>query len=169
MTLASMVMGALAGYPRTAALSAEVTIEDHDVRDPFTLCHSATGTASCTSPVDSGGKNALAAPLPACSRTIAHSAGACCVRISAKNDQRDRPTGEHQPRAGSGMGCREHSGCDGDRRDPIATRAHRLREVKAPWPTSPVEILATTVSPSPPWRMPWAFALLDIAGVASEV
>ena len=164
-----MVMGALAGYPRTAALSAEVTIEDHDVGHPFALCRSARGTASCTSPVDAGGKNALAAPLPACSWTIAHSAGACCVRISAKKDQRDRPTGEHQPRAGSGMGCREHSGCDGDRRDPIATRAHRLREVKAPWPTWPVGILATPVSPSPLWRMPWAFALLDIAGVASEV
>ena len=51
----------------------------------------------------------------------------------------------------------------------IATRAHRLREVKAPWPTWPVGILATPVSPSPLWRMPWAFALLDIAGVASEV
>ena len=33
MTLASSVLGALAGFPRTAALSAEVAVEDHEVRD----------------------------------------------------------------------------------------------------------------------------------------
>ena len=51
--------------------------------NPFALCRSAAGTASCTSPVDAGRKKALAAPLPACSRTIAHSAGECCVSVSA--------------------------------------------------------------------------------------
>jgi len=33
MTLASSVLGALAGFPRTAALSAEVPVEDHEVSD----------------------------------------------------------------------------------------------------------------------------------------
>jgi hypothetical protein len=33
MTLASKIMGALTGFSRTAALSAEVTVKDHEVRD----------------------------------------------------------------------------------------------------------------------------------------
>ena len=70
---------------RVAAITGPAMAEMLLVADsnPFALCRSAIGTASCTSPVDAGRKNALAAPLPACSRTIAHSAGACCVRNNA--------------------------------------------------------------------------------------
>jgi hypothetical protein len=94
--------------------------------NPFALCRSATGTASCASPVDSGRKKALAAPLPTYSRTIAQSAEACwsgsaqrtlraqphqiagdheaLERQSVspgtaeqhKHDQQDSPTSEHQ-------------------------------------------------------------------------
>jgi len=49
-----------------------------------------------------------------------------------KNDQRNSTTGGHQPERGSGMGCREDSECDSDRRNLVTKGAYRLRKKDPP-------------------------------------